>query len=182
MSTHLLAFLLLTQFRDGVDFKSLVQAFKTAKQTILLHNKDIGFSGDLEDVVMHAAKLLGPHLVAITDKTNRRLVMGVYILWRSFCYVVICINAIRIILIQHLICKHTIMSFNVNLRKISIRDQISDIWHQVTEFPHDLTFVALRMTMYSQMTSPWPQWHHFLMCLNCHTTQMVWHQYLFWKV
>ncbi|XP_076855439.1 glycerol-3-phosphate acyltransferase 1, mitochondrial isoform X2 [Brachyhypopomus gauderio] len=59
MSTHIVACLLLYRHRQGVLLSRLVEDFFNMKEEILSRDFDLGFSGNSEDVVMHALNLLG---------------------------------------------------------------------------------------------------------------------------
>uniref|UniRef100_A0A8C1K0Y3 Glycerol-3-phosphate acyltransferase 1, mitochondrial n=1 Tax=Cyprinus carpio TaxID=7962 RepID=A0A8C1K0Y3_CYPCA len=69
MSTHIVACLLLYRHRQGVLLSKLVEDFFNMKEEILSRDFDLGFSGNSEDVVMHALSLLG-NCVNVTS-TNR---------------------------------------------------------------------------------------------------------------
>uniref|UniRef100_A0A8B9JXJ5 Glycerol-3-phosphate acyltransferase 1, mitochondrial n=1 Tax=Astyanax mexicanus TaxID=7994 RepID=A0A8B9JXJ5_ASTMX len=69
MSTHIVACLLLYRHRQGVLLSKLVEDFFNMKEEILSRDFDLGFSGNSEDVVMHALNLLG-NCVNVTS-TNR---------------------------------------------------------------------------------------------------------------
>lgn len=68
MTTNALAFLLLTQFRDGATLSVLVEAMNQLRDDISRGNRDIGFTGSSEDVIRYAANLLGPGLVTIEKR------------------------------------------------------------------------------------------------------------------
>ncbi|KAL4613000.1 glycerol-3-phosphate acyltransferase 1, mitochondrial [Arapaima gigas] len=59
MSTHIVACLLLYRHRQGIALSKLVEDFFNMKEEILSRDFDLGFSGNSEDVVMHALQLLG---------------------------------------------------------------------------------------------------------------------------
>ncbi|XP_026996400.2 glycerol-3-phosphate acyltransferase 1, mitochondrial [Tachysurus fulvidraco] len=69
MSTNIVACLLLYRHRQGVLLSKLVEDFFNMKEEILSRDFDLGFSGNSEDVVMHAINLLG-NCVNVTS-TNR---------------------------------------------------------------------------------------------------------------
>uniref|UniRef100_A0A673JFI9 Glycerol-3-phosphate acyltransferase 1, mitochondrial n=1 Tax=Sinocyclocheilus rhinocerous TaxID=307959 RepID=A0A673JFI9_9TELE len=69
MSSHIVACLLLYRHRQGVLLSKLVEDFFNMKEEILSRDFDLGFSGNSEDVVMHALSLLG-NCVNVTS-TNR---------------------------------------------------------------------------------------------------------------
>ncbi|XP_069467888.1 glycerol-3-phosphate acyltransferase 1, mitochondrial isoform X2 [Ambystoma mexicanum] len=58
MSTHIVACLLLYRHRQGIDLSTLVEDFFSMKEEVLARDFDLGFSGNSEDVVMHAIHLL----------------------------------------------------------------------------------------------------------------------------
>ncbi|KAK0131514.1 Glycerol-3-phosphate acyltransferase 1, mitochondrial [Merluccius polli] len=70
MSTHIVACLLLYRHRQGVVLSKLVEDFFNMKEEILSRDFDLGFSGNSEDVVMHALHLLG-NCVNVTSSSNR---------------------------------------------------------------------------------------------------------------
>lgn len=59
MSTHIVSCLLLYRYRQGVHLSLLVEDFFSMKEEVLARDFDLGFSGNSEDVVMHAIQLLG---------------------------------------------------------------------------------------------------------------------------
>ncbi|KAJ9597799.1 hypothetical protein L9F63_011341, partial [Diploptera punctata] len=63
MSTNAVAFLLLNKFRNGVSMERLVGAMEQLKKDLFNAGRDVGFSGDMMDVINHACDLLGPGLV-----------------------------------------------------------------------------------------------------------------------
>lgn len=65
MSTHLLAFLLLTKHRQVTTFESLVQDFSWLRTEVLARKRDVGFSpsSSPNDVVRYALTMLGPSMV-----------------------------------------------------------------------------------------------------------------------
>lgn len=68
MTTNALAFLLLSQFRDGATLSVLVEAMNQLRDDVSRGNRDIGFTGASEDVIRYAANLLGPGLVTIEKR------------------------------------------------------------------------------------------------------------------
>lgn len=54
MSTNALAYLLLTQFRDGAPIDRLVDAMDRLRKDLDYSGKDLGFSGDSIDVINYA--------------------------------------------------------------------------------------------------------------------------------
>nr|XP_008112959.1 PREDICTED: glycerol-3-phosphate acyltransferase 1, mitochondrial isoform X2 [Anolis carolinensis] len=69
MSTHIVACLLLYRHRQGTDLSKLVEDFFSMKEEVLARDYDLGFSGNSEDVVMHAIHLLG-NCVTITNTSR----------------------------------------------------------------------------------------------------------------
>ncbi|XP_034631630.1 glycerol-3-phosphate acyltransferase 1, mitochondrial [Trachemys scripta elegans] len=69
MSTHIVACLLLYRHRKGIDLSKLVEDFFSMKEEVLARDFDLGFSGNSEDVVMHAIHLLG-NCVNITNTSQ----------------------------------------------------------------------------------------------------------------
>lgn len=69
MSTHIVACLLLYRHRQGIDLSTLVEDFFSMKEEVLARDFDLGFSGNSEDVVMHAIHLLG-NSVNITNTSQ----------------------------------------------------------------------------------------------------------------
>uniref|UniRef100_A0A8C7ARU2 Glycerol-3-phosphate acyltransferase 1, mitochondrial n=1 Tax=Neovison vison TaxID=452646 RepID=A0A8C7ARU2_NEOVI len=69
MSTHIVACLLLYRHRQGIDLSTLVEDFFVIKEEVLARDFDLGFSGNSEDVVMHAIQLLG-NCVTITHTSR----------------------------------------------------------------------------------------------------------------
>uniref|UniRef100_A0A8D0GDZ8 Glycerol-3-phosphate acyltransferase 1, mitochondrial n=1 Tax=Sphenodon punctatus TaxID=8508 RepID=A0A8D0GDZ8_SPHPU len=69
MSTHIVACLLLYRHRQGIDLSQLVEDFFSMKEEVLARDFDLGFSGNSEDVVMHAIHLLG-NCVNITNTSR----------------------------------------------------------------------------------------------------------------
>uniref|UniRef100_A0A8C8RJ87 Glycerol-3-phosphate acyltransferase 1, mitochondrial n=1 Tax=Pelusios castaneus TaxID=367368 RepID=A0A8C8RJ87_9SAUR len=69
MSTHIVACLLLYRHRQGIDLSKLVEDFFSMKEEVLARDFDLGFSGNSEDVVMHAIHLLG-NCVNITNTSR----------------------------------------------------------------------------------------------------------------
>ncbi|XP_028391170.1 glycerol-3-phosphate acyltransferase 1, mitochondrial-like isoform X2 [Dendronephthya gigantea] len=69
MGTNMVAFLLLTKFRKGVNLKEFAKAFEMLKKDILMHKRDYGFSGCNEDVILYSVKLLGSDLVSWDSKS-----------------------------------------------------------------------------------------------------------------
>ncbi|MGH0148306.1 UNVERIFIED_CONTAM: hypothetical protein FKN15_050445 [Acipenser sinensis] len=69
MSTHIVACLLLYRHRQGVCLSKLVEDFFYMKEEVLARDFDLGFSGNSEDVVMHALHLFG-NCVNITSASR----------------------------------------------------------------------------------------------------------------
>ncbi|XP_041065483.1 glycerol-3-phosphate acyltransferase 1, mitochondrial isoform X5 [Carcharodon carcharias] len=69
MSTHIVACLLLYRHRKGVHLSKLVEDFFSMKEVVLARDFDLGFSGNSEDVVMHALHLLGD---CVNVRSSRR--------------------------------------------------------------------------------------------------------------
>ncbi|KAM3835310.1 glycerol-3-phosphate acyltransferase 1, mitochondrial isoform 2-T3 [Vipera latastei] len=69
MSTHIVACLLLYRHRLGIDLSKLVEDFFSMKEEVLARDYDLGFSGNSEDVVMHAIHLLG-NCITITNTSR----------------------------------------------------------------------------------------------------------------
>uniref|UniRef100_A0A6J0SNY2 Glycerol-3-phosphate acyltransferase 1, mitochondrial n=1 Tax=Pogona vitticeps TaxID=103695 RepID=A0A6J0SNY2_9SAUR len=70
MSTHIIACLLLYRHRQGIDLSKLVEDFFSMKEEVLARDYDLGFSGNSEDVVMHAIHLLGNCLTITNTSRN----------------------------------------------------------------------------------------------------------------
>nr|XP_006630906.1 PREDICTED: glycerol-3-phosphate acyltransferase 1, mitochondrial [Lepisosteus oculatus] len=70
MSTHIVACLLLYRHRQGVYLSKLVEDFFSMKEEVLSRDFDLGFSGNSEDVVMHALHLLGNCVNVTTSSRN----------------------------------------------------------------------------------------------------------------
>uniref|UniRef100_A0A3Q1MDH7 Glycerol-3-phosphate acyltransferase 1, mitochondrial n=1 Tax=Bos taurus TaxID=9913 RepID=A0A3Q1MDH7_BOVIN len=69
MSTHIVACLLLYRHRQGIGLSTLVEDFFVMKEEVLARDFDLGFSGNSEDVVMHAIQLLG-NCITITHTSK----------------------------------------------------------------------------------------------------------------
>lgn len=65
MSTQLLAFLMLYKFPKGATMRTLVPAMNWLRDEIIVRKRDVGFSGDMGDVVRQAYSLLGRDLVTL---------------------------------------------------------------------------------------------------------------------
>nr|AAB39470.2 sn-glycerol 3-phosphate acyltransferase [Rattus norvegicus] len=70
MSTHIVACLLLYRHWQGIHLSTLVEDFFVMKEEVLARDFDLGFSGNSEDVVMHAIQLLG-NCVTITHTSRK---------------------------------------------------------------------------------------------------------------
>ena len=64
MSTQLLSFLLLTQFRKGATMQQLVPKMNWLREELTSRHRNIGFSGDTADAIRYASNLLGRNLVS----------------------------------------------------------------------------------------------------------------------
>jgi len=54
MSTNAVAFLLLNRFRNGVSMDKLVEALEKLRQDLFYAGRDVGFTGDMVDIINHA--------------------------------------------------------------------------------------------------------------------------------
>jgi hypothetical protein len=54
MSTNAVAFLLLNRFRNGISMEKLVEAMEKLKKDLYYAGRDVGFMGDMVDVINHA--------------------------------------------------------------------------------------------------------------------------------
>lgn len=54
MSTNAVAFLLLNRFRNGVSMDKLVEAMEKLRQDLFYVGRDVGFTGDMVDIINHA--------------------------------------------------------------------------------------------------------------------------------
>lgn len=70
MSTHLVAFLLLTKHREGVDIDVFEESMTWLRQELTTRRRDVGFCGKSRDVILHAVELLGPELVKVSHKNK----------------------------------------------------------------------------------------------------------------
>ncbi|XP_055860090.1 glycerol-3-phosphate acyltransferase 1, mitochondrial-like [Biomphalaria glabrata] len=68
MATHLVAFLLLTKYRQGVYTRELSKAIQWLVRELQALQRDVGFCGRSEDVLLYVQTLLGDRL--ITKKWN----------------------------------------------------------------------------------------------------------------
>lgn len=57
MSTNALAFLLLTQYREGASIEHLVNALDNLRKDLEYARRDIGFTGDSIDVINYAVSM-----------------------------------------------------------------------------------------------------------------------------
>ncbi|KAH9500919.1 hypothetical protein Btru_069209 [Bulinus truncatus] len=64
MATHLVAFLLLTKYRQGVYLRELNKAIQWMVRELQAQQKDVGFCGRSEDVILYAHSLLGDQLIS----------------------------------------------------------------------------------------------------------------------
>lgn len=62
MTTNAIAYLLLNRYRDGVKLEYFAKTLDEFQKT-LIGKRDIGFTGDSKDVILYAAKLLGPGMI-----------------------------------------------------------------------------------------------------------------------
>ncbi|KAG9338363.1 hypothetical protein JZ751_025922 [Albula glossodonta] len=76
MSTHIVACLLLYRHRQGVVLSKLVEDFFNMKEEILSRDFDLGFSGNSEDVVMHALHLLGNCVNVTSANRNTEFIIA----------------------------------------------------------------------------------------------------------
>ncbi|KAJ8284607.1 hypothetical protein COCON_G00034570 [Conger conger] len=76
MSTHIVACLLLYRHREGVVLSKLVEDFFNMKEEILSRDFDLGFSGNSEDVVMHALQLLGNCVNVTSANRNTEFIIA----------------------------------------------------------------------------------------------------------
>ncbi|XP_025093580.1 glycerol-3-phosphate acyltransferase 1, mitochondrial-like isoform X2 [Pomacea canaliculata] len=73
MCSHMLAFLLLTKFRQGASLESLADAMQWLKEELAIRNQDVGFCGKPQDVILYAQNLLGEEAVACSVKTDEEV-------------------------------------------------------------------------------------------------------------
>lgn len=57
MATNSVAFLLLHKFRDGVTLKELVASLDQLRKQLASDNRDVGFTGESENVVEYAVRV-----------------------------------------------------------------------------------------------------------------------------
>uniref|UniRef100_A0A4W4GPK8 Glycerol-3-phosphate acyltransferase 1, mitochondrial n=1 Tax=Electrophorus electricus TaxID=8005 RepID=A0A4W4GPK8_ELEEL len=76
MSTHIVACLLLYRHRQGVLLSRLVEDFFNMKEEVLSRDFDLGFSGNSEDVVIHAINLLGNCVNVTSSNRNTEFVIA----------------------------------------------------------------------------------------------------------
>jgi len=57
MSTNAVAFLLLNRFRNGVSMDKLVEAMEKLRQDLFYAGRDVGFTGDMVDIINHAVSI-----------------------------------------------------------------------------------------------------------------------------
>ncbi|XP_071949264.1 glycerol-3-phosphate acyltransferase 1, mitochondrial-like [Antedon mediterranea] len=67
MSTNIVAFLLLTKFREGIAFNTLVKELDKMKEGIASRGYSIGFTGTSTAIVHHAIRLLGGNLIRVEN-------------------------------------------------------------------------------------------------------------------
>ncbi|XP_039253480.2 glycerol-3-phosphate acyltransferase 1, mitochondrial-like [Styela clava] len=63
MSTHLVAFLLINRWRNGVSMSDLTVSFTRLKAEIIASGRNVAFSGSAQDVVLNAINLLGKKVI-----------------------------------------------------------------------------------------------------------------------
>ncbi|KAJ8935061.1 hypothetical protein NQ314_013034 [Rhamnusium bicolor] len=80
MSTNALAFLLLTQYREGASIDKLVNALDNLRKELEYARRDIGFTGDSIDVINYAVEMLGPALVRKERINNEEIIKPIAIL------------------------------------------------------------------------------------------------------
>ncbi|XP_071793159.1 LOW QUALITY PROTEIN: glycerol-3-phosphate acyltransferase 1, mitochondrial-like [Asterias amurensis] len=69
MSTNLVAFLLMTKHRQGIEINKFAEEAEWLKGEIIGRGRDIGFSGEMLVVVKHALSVMGSDLVSV-EKHN----------------------------------------------------------------------------------------------------------------
>ncbi len=69
MSTNLVAFLLVTKHRQGIEINKLAEEAEWLKGEIIGRGRDIGFSGEMLVIVKHALSIMGRDLVSV-EKRN----------------------------------------------------------------------------------------------------------------
>jgi hypothetical protein len=67
MSTNAVAFLLLNRFRNGVSMEKLVEAMEMLKKDLFYAGCDVGFMGDMVDVINHAVSTSWMAWVQVPD-------------------------------------------------------------------------------------------------------------------
>lgn len=77
MSTQLLAFLLLYKFPKGATMRTLVPAMNWLRDEVVSRKRDVGFSGEMADVIRYAYSLLGRDLVSTEVIQMNRTSMSV---------------------------------------------------------------------------------------------------------
>ncbi|XP_046382815.1 glycerol-3-phosphate acyltransferase 1, mitochondrial isoform X2 [Ischnura elegans] len=75
VSTNVVAFLLLNEFRRGVPIVKLADAVERLKERLHARGRDVGFTGDSLDVVNHAVNLLGPGLVVKERNSSKEMMV-----------------------------------------------------------------------------------------------------------
>ncbi|XP_071441819.1 glycerol-3-phosphate acyltransferase 1, mitochondrial isoform X2 [Hetaerina americana] len=75
VSTNVVAFLLLNEFRRGVPIIQLADAVERLKERLRMRGRDVGFTGDSLDIVNHAVNLLGPGLVVKEMNSSKEIIV-----------------------------------------------------------------------------------------------------------
>jgi glycerol-3-phosphate O-acyltransferase 1/2 len=57
MSTNAVAFFFFIRFRNGVSIDKLVEAMEKLRQDLFCAGRDVGFTGDMVDVINHAVSI-----------------------------------------------------------------------------------------------------------------------------
>lgn len=70
MSTNLLAFLLLKKYRQGVEMSQLAEDMDWLISELKVRQRDVGFTGEPEEVIHYASLLLGENLVTRTTESS----------------------------------------------------------------------------------------------------------------
>uniref|UniRef100_K1PMP0 Glycerol-3-phosphate acyltransferase 1, mitochondrial n=1 Tax=Magallana gigas TaxID=29159 RepID=K1PMP0_MAGGI len=70
MSTNLLAFLLLKKYRQGVEKSQLAEDMDWLISELKVRQRDVGFTGEPEEVIHYASLLLGENLVTRTTESS----------------------------------------------------------------------------------------------------------------
>ncbi|KAK2572932.1 Glycerol-3-phosphate acyltransferase 1 [Acropora cervicornis] len=70
MSTNMVAFLLLNNYRQGATFKEMSTSFESLLGEITSRGRDVGFSGKTAAVIRHALRLLEDDVLVTQTQTN----------------------------------------------------------------------------------------------------------------